>query len=89
MGRNFFTALPTQLTGSLAKVNRQRAERIHTKAARKVYDKMFQSETAIDYASDQDRVLREHFPQLARSHLEEVLPPELEGKIRAETFGIG
>ena len=39
---------------------------------------MFQSETAIDYACDQDRVLREHFPQVTRSHGEEVLPPELE-----------
>ena len=39
---------------------------------------MFQSETAIDYACDQDRVLREHFPQVVRGQQEEVLPPELE-----------
>ena len=32
----------------------------------------------IDFACDQDRVLREHFPQVARSHREEILPPDLE-----------
>ena len=38
---------------------------------------MSQPEAAIDYARGQDRVLREHFPQVARSHREEVLPPEI------------
>ena len=32
----------------------------------------------MDLACDQDRVLREHFLQVARSHREEILPPELE-----------
>ena len=66
-----------QLIGSLAKVNRQRAERINQELQEKLCH-MFQSETAIDYACAQDRVLREHFLQMARSHREEVLPPELE-----------
>ena len=72
-----FTNWPTQLTGSLVKVNRQKAERINQELQEK-FCHMFQSETAIDYACDHDRVLREHFPQVARSHREEVLPPELE-----------
>ena len=38
----------------------------------------FQTEAAMDLACDQDRVLREHFPQVERSHREEILPPELE-----------
>ena len=38
----------------------------------------FQIEAAIDLACDQDRVLREHFPQTTRSHREEILPPDLE-----------
>ena len=38
----------------------------------------FQTEAAIDLARDQDRVLREHFPQVSRSHREEILQPELE-----------
>ena len=38
----------------------------------------FQTEAAIDLACDQDRVLREHFPQVARSQREDILPPELE-----------
>ena len=56
----FFTAWPTQLTGSLAKANRQRAERINQELPEKLCQ-TFQSETAIDCACDQDRVLREHF----------------------------
>ena len=32
----------------------------------------------LDLTCDQDRVLREHFPQTARSHREEILPPDLE-----------
>ena len=62
MGRNFLYSL---------------AERINQELQEK-FCHMFQSETAIDYACDHDRVLREHFPQVARSHREEVLPPELE-----------
>ena len=42
---------------------------------------MFQSEAEIDYACDQDRVLREHFPQVARSHWKEMLPLELEEEL--------
>ena len=38
----------------------------------------FQTEAAIDFACDQERVLREHFPQAATSHREEITPPELE-----------
>ena len=38
----------------------------------------FQTEAAIDLACEQDRVLREHFPQTARSHREEKIPPDLE-----------
>ena len=39
---------------------------------------MFQSEAVIDYVCEQDQVLRKNFLQVARSHREEVLPPELE-----------
>ena len=49
---------------------------------------MFQSETAIDYACDHDRVLLEHFPQVARSHREEVLPPELEEVFEPRQFDL-
>ena len=59
------------------KVNRQKAERINQELLENICQ-MLQSETAIDYACDHDRVLLEHFPQVARSHREEVLPPELE-----------
>ena len=38
----------------------------------------FQTDAAIGLACDQDRVLREHFPLVARSHRKEMLPPELE-----------
>ena len=75
-GGTFFTVWPTQLIGSLAKVDRQRAELINQELQEK-FCQMFQSE-AIDFACEQNRVLREHFPQVARSHREEVLPPELE-----------
>ena len=72
---NFFTAWPTQLTGSLAKANRKKPERINQGSQEK-FCQMFQSEATIDFACDQDRVLREHFPQVARGHLEEALPAE-------------
>ena len=48
----FFTACPTQLTGSLA----QAAERINEELQEKVCQ-MCQSEAVIDYACDHDRVL--------------------------------
>ena len=73
----FFTAWPTRLIGSLAKVKRQRAERIIQELQEKLRQ-MFQSESSIDYACDHGRVLREHFPHVARSHRGEVLPLELE-----------
>ena len=56
---------------------RKKAERINHKSQKKLCQ-TFQTEAAIDLACDQDRVLREHFPQVARSHREEILPPDLE-----------
>ena len=73
----FFTTWSTSLPGTLAKVDRQKAERINQELQKKLCQ-TFQTEAAIDLACDQDRVLREHFPQVARSHREERLPPELE-----------
>ena len=49
---------------------------------------MFQSEAAIDDACDQDRVLREHFLQAARSHPEKVLPPELVEILELRELGV-
>ena len=73
----FFTTWSTPLIGNLAKVDRKKAERINQELQKKLCQ-TFQTEAAIDLACDQDRVLREHFPQAARSHWEEILPPELE-----------
>ena len=73
----FFTTWSTPLTGILAKVDRKKAERINQELHKKLCQ-TFQTEAAIDLACDQDRVLREHFPQAARSHREEILPPDLE-----------
>ena len=73
----FFTTWPTPLTGTLAKVDRKKAERINQELQKKLCQ-TFQTEAAIDLACDQDRVLREHFPQVTRSHREEILPPDLE-----------
>ena len=73
----FFTTWPTPLTKTLAKVDRKRAERINQELQKNLCQ-TFQTEAAIDFACDQDRVFREHFPQVARSHREEILPPELE-----------
>ena len=50
---------------------------IQSRSVRNVMSKI-QSETAIDYACDQDRLLRERFPQIVRSQREEVLLYELE-----------
>ena len=58
-------------------MDRKKAERINQELQKKLCQ-TFQTETAIDVACDQDRVLREHFPQVARSHREEISPPELE-----------
>ena len=69
----FFTTWSTPLIGNLAKVDRKRAERINQELQKKLCQ-TFQTEAAIDLACDQDRVLREHFPQAARSHREEILP---------------
>ena len=58
-------------------MDRKKAERINQELQKKLCQ-TFQTEEAIDLACDQDRVLREHFPQAARSHREEILPPDLE-----------
>ena len=60
-----------------AKVDRKKAEQINQELQKKLCQ-TFQTEAAIDLACDQDRVLREHFPQTARGHREEILPPDLE-----------
>ena len=61
----------------LERADRKKAERINQELQEKLCQ-TFQFEAAIDFACDQDRVLREHFPQVARGHREEILPPELE-----------
>ena len=53
-------------------MDRKRAEQINQELQKKLCQ-TFQTEAAIDLACDQDRVLREHFPQAARSHREEIL----------------
>ena len=73
----FFTTWSTPLIGNLSKVDRKKAERINQELQKNLCQ-TFQTEAAIDLACDQDRVLREHFPQTARSHREEILPPDLE-----------
>ena len=83
----FFTAWPTQLSGSLAKSDHKRAERMNQEL-QETLSPMFQSEAAIDYACNQDRVLRENFLQAARSHPEKVLPPELEEIFELRELGV-
>ena len=61
----FFTTWSTSLTGNLAKVDRKKAERINQELHKKLCQTL-QTEAAIDLACDQDRVLREHFPQQRR-----------------------
>ena len=73
----FFTTWSTPLIGNLAKVDRNRAERINQELQKNLCQ-TFQTVAAIDLACDQDRVLREHFPQTARSHRDELLPSDLE-----------
>ena len=73
----FFTTWSTPLIGTLAKVDRKKAEQINQELQKKLCQ-TFQTEAAIDLACDQDRVLREHFPQTARSQRKEILPPDLE-----------
>ena len=58
-------------------MDRKKAERINQELQKNLCQ-TFQTEAAIDLACDLDRVLREHFPQVARSHREEMLPPDLE-----------
>ena len=67
----FFTTWSTPLIGNLTKVDRKRAERINQELQKNLCQ-TFQTEAAIDLACDQDRVLREHFPQTARSHREDI-----------------
>ena len=52
-------------------MDRKKAEQINRGLQKKLCQ-TFQTEAAIDLACDQDRVLREHFPQVARSHREEI-----------------
>ena len=73
----FFTTWSTPLIGNLSKVDRKKAERINQELQKNLCQ-TFQIEAAIDLACDQDQVLREHFPQTARSHREEIFPPDLE-----------
>ena len=73
----FFTTWSTPLIGNFSKVDRKKAERINQELQKNLCQ-TFQIEAAIDLACDQDQVLREHFPQTARSHREEILPPDLE-----------
>ena len=73
----FFTTWSTPLNGYLSKVDRKKAERIYQELQKNLCQ-TFQTEAALDLACDQDQVLREHFPQTARSHREEILPPDLE-----------
>ena len=68
----FFTTWSTPLIGTLSKVDRKKAEQINQDLQKKLCQ-TFQTEAAIDLACDQDRVLREQFSQVARSHLEEIL----------------
>ena len=53
-------------------MDRKKAERINQELQKNLCQ-TFQTEAAIDLACDQDQVLREHFPQTARSHREEIL----------------
>ena len=80
-----FTTWSTPSIGNLAKVDRKRAERINQELQKKLCQ-TFQTEAAIDLACDQDQVLREHFPQAARSHREEMLPL-IWKNLRTETSG--
>ena len=61
----FFTTWPTQLTGSLAKVSRQKAEQLNQELQEKLCQ-LFQSEASINYTRDQDQMLRKNFPQVAK-----------------------
>ena len=65
-----FKTWSTPLIGNLSKVDRKKAERINQELQKNLCQ-TFQTEAAIDLACDQDQVLREHFPQTARSHREE------------------
>ena len=77
MGRYFLHHVVNTANWKLVKVDRKRAERINQELQKNLCQ-TFQTEAAIDLACDQDRVLREHFPQTARSHREEILPHDLE-----------
>ena len=63
----FFTTWSTPSIGNLSKVDRKKAERINLELQKNLCQ-TFQTEAAIDLACVQDQVLREHFPQTARSH---------------------
>ena len=62
----FFTTW-SPLIENLSKVDRKKAERINQELQKKLCQTC-QTEAAIDLACDQDQVLPEHFPQVARSH---------------------
>ena len=61
MGRYFLHHVDNVVNWNLANVDRKKAERINQELQKKLCQ-TFQTETAIDLACDQDRVLREHFP---------------------------
>ena len=58
--------------GTVLSFTTKKAEQINQELQKKLCQ-TFQTEAAIDFACDQARVLREHFPQTARSHREEIL----------------
>ena len=76
-GGTVLSSWSTPLIGNLSKVDRKKAERINQELQKNLCQ-TFQTEAAIELACDQDQVLREHVPQTARSHREEILPPDLE-----------
>ena len=69
-------------------MDRKKAERINQELQKNLCQ-TFQTEAAIllDLACDQDQVLREHFPQVARSHREEILPLDLEEFTSRDIWG--
>ena len=75
MRRHFLHHVVNVVTWNTGKSGPQ--ERINQELQKKLCQ-TFQNEAAMDLACDQDRVLREHVPQVPRSHREEILPPELE-----------
>ena len=61
----FFTTWSTPLIGTLAKVDRKKAERINQELQKNLCQ-TFQTEAAIDLACDQDRVIFLRLPEVTR-----------------------